>query len=169
MKPLTFRSVCKPLLALLWVSSFSFCVFCADCCCSVLIPAFAGIAGCWRNIELWIAFWSSRKMATAAVSHPALVVHKVSLWGRRFGGGRGWGVHSPFPVSRLCPRFIELWICDIDNLIDPFLSFLYNLQVSVSSPFRSTLEGFFFEEVFAETTYSRGFFVSGFWEFRGFS
>jgi hypothetical protein len=47
-------------------------------------------------------------MATAAVSHPALVVHKVSLWGRRFGGGRGWGVHSPFPVSRLCPRFIEL-------------------------------------------------------------
>jgi hypothetical protein len=132
---------------LLWLSSFSFCVFCADCCCSVVIPAFGGIAGCWRNIGLWIAFCSSRRMATAAASHPALFVPKVSHWG---GGleGSGGGVHSPFPLSRLCPRFIQLWICDIDNITDPFLSFLYKLQVSVSSLFRGTLEGFFFEEVF---------------------
>lgn len=79
-----------------------FCVFCADCCCSVVIPAFAGIAGCWRNIGLWIAFCSSRRMATAAASHPAFFVPKVSHWGRRFWKGvGGWGVHSPFPVSRL--------------------------------------------------------------------
>jgi hypothetical protein len=48
-------------------------------------------------------------MATAAATHPALVVPKVCHWGRRFG--REWGagdVQSPFPLSRLCPRFIEL-------------------------------------------------------------
>jgi len=48
-------------------------------------------------------------MATAAASHPAFVVPKVSPGGGGFGGGGGGGgVHSPFPVSRLCPRFIEL-------------------------------------------------------------
>jgi hypothetical protein len=67
-----------------------FCVSCVDCCCSVVIPAFAGIAGCWRNIGFWIAFCSSRRMATAAASHPAFVVPKVSHWGRRFG--REWEV-----------------------------------------------------------------------------